>query len=88
MSQSFEAIFQGGHLVPLEPVGLREQERVRVRVESVLVAEGTQQENGSTVSVHDALVAAGLLGVVDETPDLSTNPQHMEGFGEDERRPG
>lgn len=35
MSQEFDAIYTQGHLVPLEPVKLREQQRVRVHVEQV-----------------------------------------------------
>jgi hypothetical protein len=35
-----------------------------------------------TESVHAAMVRLGLLGcVTDGPPDLSTNPQYMEGFG-------
>lgn len=33
--RSFEAVFTNGVLKPVEPVSLREQERVRVTVESV-----------------------------------------------------
>lgn len=40
-------------------------------------ANGTPPE-----TVHAALVRLGLLGcVTDAPPDLSTNPQYMEGFG-------
>ena len=37
-------------------------------------------------TVYDAMLRLGLLGSVKDTPpDLSTNPQYMEGFGERER---
>jgi predicted DNA-binding antitoxin AbrB/MazE fold protein len=89
MSQEFEAIYTKGHLVPLEPVNLRESEKVRVFVEPAGPQSST---NGSAdltgMNLHEALVATGLLGVVDGEPsDLSTNPKHMEGFGEDEFNP-
>jgi hypothetical protein len=33
-------------------------------------------------TVHSALVRLGLLGCVTDAPaDLSTNPEHLEGFG-------
>ena len=46
MSQDFDAIFTEGHLVPLEPVDLREKEKVRVHVEQF-----PQDATGS--STHD-----------------------------------
>jgi Protein of unknown function DUF104 len=87
MSQEFDAIFTQGHLVPLEPVNLREQEKVRVHVEQVAEqtpAAGLLDLTGMTV--HEALVATGLLGcAAGGPPDLSTNPKYMEGFGEHDR---
>lgn len=84
MSQEFDAIYTQGHLVPLEPVNLREQERVRVHVEQATgqpAAPGLVDLTGLTA--YDALVATGLLGcVTGGPPDLSTNPKYMEGFGE------
>ncbi len=87
MSQEFDAIYTQGHLVPLEPVKFREQEKVRVHVEQ---ADDQCSMNGlvdlTGMTVHEALVATGLLGCVSDGPsDLSTNPKYMEGFGEHDR---
>jgi len=87
MSQEFEAIYTQGHLVPLGPVELREQEKVRVIVEPV---ESARAQPGRVdlkdMNLHQALVATGLLGIVaGEVTDLSTNPNHMDGFGQHER---
>ena len=39
--------------------------------------------NGTTPrSLYDALNARGMIGTFDGPGDLSTNPKHMEGFGE------
>ncbi|MFG0285521.1 MAG: antitoxin family protein [Phycisphaerales bacterium JB039] len=43
MVRKTEAIFTGGVLRPLEPLGLREQERVRITIESA-PADATEQE--------------------------------------------
>ena len=45
---------------------------------------GSQHGGGNgDHSFHDAATRLGLLGCVQGGPaDLSTNPQHMEGFGE------
>jgi len=42
-----------------------------------------KSSNGAaTETVHAALARLGLLGCLTDAPaDLSTNPQHMEGFG-------
>lgn len=70
MSQEFDAIYTQGHLVPLEPVSLRESERVRVVVEPARRAP-TNGLDLSGMNLHEALVATGLLGIVkDEPPSL------------------
>lgn len=40
--------------------------------------------NGETAdkSLYDVLTERGILGCFDGPTDLSTNPKHMEGFGE------
>ncbi len=39
--------------------------------------------NGSSKSLYDAMVASGSLGGLRGAPaDLSTNPEHLRGFGE------
>lgn len=87
MSQEFDAIYTQGHLVPLQPVNLREQEKVRVHVEQApeqTLTAGLVDFTGMTA--YEALVATGLLGCVSGgPPDLSTNPKYMEGFGDHDR---
>lgn len=89
MSRDFDAIYTQGHLVPLEPLELREQERVRVRLEPIDDGIISKPDcDFSTMSFRDALAASGLLGSIRGEPvDLSTNPKFMEGFGEHERDP-
>jgi hypothetical protein len=50
---------------------------------SSLARQASSGSNGAaTETVHAALVRLGLLGCIpDALADLSTNPQHMEGFG-------
>lgn len=46
----------------------------------------TKQSTGPAESVYDRLKASGLLGCLPGGPsDLSTNPEYLEGFGEDDR---
>jgi predicted DNA-binding antitoxin AbrB/MazE fold protein len=86
MSRDFDAIYTDGHLVPLEPVDLREQEKVRVHVEQYAAGAGPSTHDLTGMTFHDALAAVGLLGSLHGGPvDLSTNPKHMEGFGEHDR---
>lgn len=40
--------------------------------------------NGAT-SLYDVLVQRGSIGHANDVHDLSTNPDHMTGFGEDAR---
>lgn len=45
--------------------------------------------NGNTDrSFYDALEERGIIGAWDGPGDLSTNPKHMEGFGESSRPEG
>lgn len=41
-------------------------------------------QNGHVRTLYDALNARGLIACLKDAPtDLSTNPKHMEGFGQD-----
>lgn len=43
----------------------------------------TKNGEAPAASLHDALLSDGLLGKYDDLPaDLSTNPKHLEAFGE------
>jgi hypothetical protein len=48
---------------------------------------GPSSQNGTQAgSLFDRLSRHGLIGCLDAGPeDLSTNPDHMEGFGERDR---
>jgi predicted DNA-binding antitoxin AbrB/MazE fold protein len=79
MSQHVTAIYEQGVLRPLEPVNLREQEVVSLAIEAVA---GNGQSLCPTQTLFDIFDEAGLVGCVENAPsDLSTNPQHLEGFG-------
>jgi hypothetical protein len=83
MSLEIDAIYEDGVLRPLEPVDLREHERVRLSIAPAACEQPAAATGPQTL--HDALVAAGLLGcIVDGPADLSTNPKYMDGFGEHE----
>ena len=49
-----------------------------------LFASLPRQKNGkgNRRSLFDALSERGMIGAMDGPGDLSTNPKHMEGFGE------
>lgn len=88
VSRDIEAIYIQGHLIPQSPVDLREQQRVRVHVEPLDMDAPRGDIDTTGMTLHDALVATGLLGCVRGLPeDLSTNAMHMEGFGEHQDGP-
>lgn len=51
-------------------------------------ASGPTPQNGNTgqFSLFDVLSERGILGCFEGPTDLSTNPKHMEGFGESRDR--
>ena len=57
---------------------IRDALRIRTRNDGPPKAEDSPEE-----SCYDLAVKAGIVGMVNGGPsDLSTNPKHMEGFGE------
>jgi len=57
--------------------GQSESELVREALETYLGADSASR------SAYQRAEAAGLIGIVKEAPaDLSTNPEHFEGFGQ------
>ena len=46
------------------------------------VVESIEAMGGGKRSLFDALNERGMIGAFDGPGDLSTNPKHMEGFGE------
>jgi hypothetical protein len=53
-----------------------------------LQSQSAANANGESLMVrtlYDVLLERGILGCFDGPSDLSTNPEHMEGFGESRR---
>jgi len=79
MSQEIKAVFENGVFRPLDPVDLQEQQQVTLR----LLAEPPDGAGVPSKTCFDLARRLGILGVGDDAPeDLSTDPQHFEGFGE------
>jgi predicted DNA-binding antitoxin AbrB/MazE fold protein len=83
MTQHVNAIYDNGVLRPLAPLDLREQELVALVIEKLDndAADGGNRsdERRQSFEIFDE---AGLIGCVEDAPaDLSTNPEHMKGFG-------
>lgn len=60
---------------------LSADEREKLIKELSRYAFGEKNENGKTLG--ECMQARGLLGIARGPADLSTNPDHMEGFGDD-----
>jgi hypothetical protein len=59
---------------------LSEEERKQLREK---LEPDSKEANPAPRSLYDALLERGLIGSITNGPgDLSTNPIHMEGFGE------
>jgi predicted DNA-binding antitoxin AbrB/MazE fold protein len=70
-----DAIYDHGVFRPIVPVPLADQSRVRLIVEST-------PELPKYESFFEAASRLGLIGSLHGgPPDLSSNPEHMEGFG-------
>ena len=50
-------------------------------IQELLSQSPVTPPNGKTLG--DCMEQRGLIGMASGPPDLSTNPKHMEGFGED-----
>ncbi len=62
---------------------LSDDEQQRLVEELAKSAPSANGSNPSGRSLFDALNDRGLIGFMHDGPtDLSTNPQHMEGFGQ------
>ncbi|MGA8308616.1 MAG: hypothetical protein WB755_01185 [Terriglobales bacterium] len=66
---------------------LRSRSRLKGQAESELVREALESYLGQSSGerpAYELAEEAGLIGCVRRAPkDLSTNPRHFEGFGED-----
>ena len=48
-----------------------------------LARVAAEKKNGNGKTLGDCMQARGLLGMAHGPADLSTNPEHMKGFGND-----
>jgi predicted DNA-binding antitoxin AbrB/MazE fold protein len=79
MIRHVKAIYENGVLRPLEPLELAESEVVSLAIDAP-ANEYSQERTGPTL--FDVLDGAGLIGCIkDAPPDLSSNPNHLQGFG-------
>ena len=75
--KTLEAVYEDGVLRPLEQLDLPQHKRVLVTISDV-----TQTPPSAAVTCYDLAQRAGMIGALKDGPsDLSTNPQHFEGFG-------
>lgn len=80
MTQQVNAIYDHGVLKPLGPLDLQDQELVVVSVQKL---ESESVNGGEGPTLFEVLNEVGLVGSVKNAPsDLSSNPQHLQGFGE------
>lgn len=85
MTQTWKVIFENGVFRPLEPVDLPENQVGTVSVAVDRLIE--DDESNSTKSAYDILLEMGAIGIYENSPtDLTTNPEHMEGFGKNASR--
>lgn len=71
-----EAVVEGGMLRPLKQLELPEQQHV------MLTIVGLTDQTRGAISCYDMAQDLAVIGVADDTPaDLSTNPDHLNGFG-------
>jgi predicted DNA-binding antitoxin AbrB/MazE fold protein len=83
MSQHVTAIYEHGVLRPLGPIDLREQDVVSLSINAV---GGNGDSPATEPTLFEILDEAGLVGCIKNAPaDLSTNPTHLEGFGQSGR---
>ena len=75
----YQGTVQNGVVVLPHGVQLPEGSPVRVEVEARSVPETSSLRERT---LFDVLTERGILGCYDGPTDLSTNPKHMEGFGE------
>jgi hypothetical protein len=78
MSKSFEEVLEDSRNLSQD-----DQLKLTRELTKPHPAELQYNADGSIRTLYDALLERGLIGFVkDGPPDLSTNPNHIEGFGE------
>ena len=76
-SKTVEAVYEQGVLRPLEQLDLPEHKRVKVTISDV-----TRATPEAVTNCYDLAQKAAIIGVLKDAPsDLSTNPDHFQGFG-------
>jgi len=74
------AIYENGGFRPLGPVDLAEREVVSLTVQAA--PSQLAESNGQQPTLFELFDEAGLIDCVkDAPPDQSSNPRHLEGFG-------
>ena len=75
--KTLEAVYEQGVLRPLEQLDLPEHKRVKVTI-----SEATRATADAVANCYDLAQQAGMIGALKDAPaDLSTNPEHFQGFG-------
>jgi hypothetical protein len=78
----YQGTVQNGVVVLPDGVHLPDGSAVRVEVEA---RSSLELNSLRERTLFDVLTERGILGCFDGATDLSTNPKHMEGFGEPRR---
>ena len=74
---TLEAVYEQGVLRPLNRLDLPEHKRVTITISDV-----RRSTAESVTSCYDLALRAGMIGALKDAPfDLSTNPDHFQGFG-------
>ncbi|MBI3619068.1 antitoxin family protein [Candidatus Peregrinibacteria bacterium] len=77
--KTLQAVYEQGVLRPLQPLKLREHERVQVTVSPT----PHRTARTTTRSCYALARKAGLIEAMKSGPsDLSTNQKHLDGFGQ------
>ena len=75
--KTLEAVYKQGMLRPLEQLDFPEDQIVQMTVVAITPASAK-----SVANCYDLAQKAGMIGALKNAPaDLSTNPEHFQGFG-------
>jgi predicted DNA-binding antitoxin AbrB/MazE fold protein len=75
--KTLEAVYERGVLRPLEELDLPEHKHVQVTI-----SELTRGTAKAAASCYELAEQAGMIGALKDAPsDLSTNAEHLKGFG-------
>ena len=75
--KTLEAVYEQGVLRPLKRLDLPEHKQVTITISDV-----RRSTAESVTSCYDLAQRAGIIGALKDAPcDLSTTPDHFQGFG-------